>query len=283
MSHPLSFESTSEILQAIRIPAAPAVFMELHELMQRDEPEIDEVAAVISRDMGLAALVLKTVNSPFFGLRAPAKSIRHATTLLGLLNVSNIVAGLALRRAMETAGGPAPEHFWESPVNVGMVAAKLTQWFSGVMPDEAYMLGLFHDVGVPLMMERFADYAVRLGPGRCAGPPVTACEDAAFRTNHAVVGYLVSRSWGLPGHIGELILRHHDVPALLNENGGALSRNGMLLAVLKMAEHIDQRYWGKRDDPEWQYHGEAVLAYAGVSSTDFEDIVSEMLDLLSTE
>ena len=73
------------------------------------------------------------------------------------------------------------------------------------------------------------------------------------------------------------------MPALLNENGGALSRNGMLLVVLKMAEHIDQRYWGKRDDPEWQYHGEAVLAYAGVSSTDFEDIVSEMLDLLSTE
>lgn len=65
MSSPLSYEATSEILQSIRIPSAPAAFMELHALMQQDEPDIDAVAATISRDPGLSALVLKTLNSPF--------------------------------------------------------------------------------------------------------------------------------------------------------------------------------------------------------------------------
>lgn len=257
--------------------------MDLHELMQRDEPDIDEVSQVISRDVGLAALVLKTVNSPFFGLRAQVTSIRQATTLLGLLNISNIVAGLALRRAMEAAGGPAPEHFWDSPVNVGMVAAKLSQYFPAAAADEAYMLGLFHDVGLPLMMQRFADYPARVSSAACGDLGLTQCEEQSYQTNHAIVGYLVSRSWGLPPHIGDLILRHHDAVEVLAENGGAVSRTGLLLVVLKMAEHVDKRYWGKRDDPEWQRCGDSVLAYAGISSTDFEDLVGEMVDLLAAE
>ena len=281
MNTPLSFEATSEILGAIKIPAAPAVFMDLHELMQRDEPEIDAVAATISRDAGLSALVLKTLNSPFFGLRIKVKSIHQATMLLGLLNIGNIVAGLALRQAMETAGGPTPEHYWESPVNVGMVAARLAQRVAGVPADEAYMLGLFHHVGIPLMMERFDDYLKTLRESACDGRSPVECEDQRYHTNHAVVGYFVSRNWALPEHIGDLILRHHDVQAVLGENAGAVSRSGLLLAVLKMAEHIDQRYWGKPVDPEWQRHGQTVLDYVGVSSTDFEDIVEDMVELLS--
>ena len=279
LNTPLSYEATSQLLQSIRIPSAPAVFMDLHALMQKDEPDIDAVATTIARDPGLAALVLKTLNSPFFGLRNKVTSIRQATILLGLLNVSNIVAGLALKRAMEDAGGPMPDHYWDSPVNIGMVAARLTQYFGGVPPDEAYMLGLFHNVGMPLMMERFPDFLHVVREPGCGG--VTACEDRHYQTNHAVIGYYVSRSWGLPEHVGELILRHHDVEDVLSENGGAITPKATLLAVLKMAEYIDQVYWGRTDDPEWERCGNAVLAYAGISSTDFDDIVEDMVELLS--
>lgn len=281
MSAALSIEKTEEILGSVKIPSAPAVFMELHEHMQQDEPEIESVAATISKDAGLAALVLKTVNSPFFGLRSEVSSIRQATMLLGLLNIGNIVAGLALRRAMEDAGGISPENYWETPANIGNVAAKLAQRFAGGASDEAYMLGLFHHVGVVLMMQRFPDYPALQREARETGTNLIEMEEARCNTNHAVVGYFVSRSWGLPTHIGELILRHHDVHELLAEDNGAMSREGALLAVLKMAEHIDQRFWGKADDPEWANWGEAVLAYLGLSDPDFADIVEDMVDLLS--
>ena len=281
MTTALSFEETGRILDAFKIPSAPAVFMELHELMQKDEPDIDDVADTIAKDVGLAALVIKTVNSPFFGLRANVTSIRQATTLLGLLNIGNIVAGLALRRAMEEAGGPAPEHYWESPANVGMVAARLTRRFVGAPPDQAYMLGLFHNVGVPLMMQRFGDYAATTLEAESAGLDPTGVEDAKYQTNHAVVGYFVSRTWGLPEHIGELIRQHHDVEEVLSANGGQLSREGVLLAVLKMAEHIDQCFWGRPDDAEWQRCGSAVLGYLGISDNDFQDTVEDMIDMLA--
>jgi HD-like signal output (HDOD) protein len=283
MTSPLSFEATSQILGSVKIPSAPAVFMQLHELMQQDEPNIDEVAETIQNDVALAALVLKTVNSPFFGLRADVKSIRQATMLLGLLNIGNIVAGLAMRIAMEEQGGATPDNYWDSPANVGKVAARLSQRFAGVPADEAYMLGLFHHVGVPLMMQRFDDYLAVTREAGCVGEELLSCEESRYQTNHAVVGYFVSRTWGLPEHIGELILRHHEVDEVLEQDGGLLSRRGMLLSVLKMAEHIDQRYWGRIEDPEWDACGGAVLAYAGWSSSDFDDTIEDMVDLLSQE
>jgi HD-like signal output (HDOD) protein len=255
--------------------------MDLHELMQQDEPDIEAVASTISRDPGLSALVLKTLNSPFFGLRSHVTSIRQATVLLGLLNVGNIVAGLALRRAMEDAGGPAPEHYWDSPMNVGMVAAKLAQRLPGVLPDEAYMLGLFHNVGMPLMMQRFEDYRAFLVGPDCDAASIILCEEERYQTNHAVIGYYVSRGWALPEHIGDLILRHHDVTDVLGEGDGSFSVKGGLLVALKMAEHIDRRFWGRKDDAEWEAVGAEVLAYAGLSATDFEDLVEDMIELLN--
>jgi hypothetical protein len=76
-------------------------------------------------------------------------------------------------------------------------------------------------------------------------------------------------------------MNHHSVSEVLGRDGGRMSRDGGLLAVLKMAEYVDQRFWGRFDDPEWHHHGAEVLAYVGISGTDFEDIVEDMVDLLS--
>ena len=72
-----------------------------------------------------------------------------------------------------------------------------------------------------------------------------------------------------------------DEDTLLAEDGGALTPKGALLASLKMAEYIDEVYWGRGGDPQWRRCGPAVLAYVGLSSTDFDDIVEDMVDLLS--
>lgn len=280
MSDILSFERTQKLLGEVKIPSAPAILLELHEIMQKDEPEISEVADAIERDIAISALVLKTVNSSFFGLRSKATSIRQATALLGLINIGNIVAGLALQRAMEESDGEAPPEFWDSPTNVAMVAATLAQRYGGIQPDEAYLLGLFQNAGEVLMMQRFSDYGGFLNEIRAGQQNQVEQEEQRYSTNHAVVGYFVSRTWQLPDHIQQLILRHHDATEFLAEEGGTPSLPRTLMAVLKMAEHIDACFWGRRDNAEWARHGEAVLNYLGISSLEFLDVTDDMVDLL---
>lgn len=279
MDQALSFEKTQELLGKIRIPTAPSILNELHEIMQQDEPEIAQVADAIERDIGISALVLRTINSSFFGLKNHVNSIRQATALLGLINVSNIVAGLALKAAMEDSGDVPPE-FWDSPVNIAMVSAMLAQRYGGMQPDEAYMLGLFQNAGEVLMMQRFDDYTSVLNEVREQQACQVKIEDERYSTNHAVVGYFIASSWRLPSHVSQLILRHHDASQFLTEDDGSMSMERTLMAVLKMAEHIDACFWGRRDNAEWERHGDAVLNYLGVSSIEFLDVTDDMVELL---
>ncbi|RMG37643.1 MAG: HDOD domain-containing protein [Gammaproteobacteria bacterium] len=277
---PLSFEKTQELLRHMVIPSAPAVLLELHEAMQADDPDIGQIADAVGRDAGIAAMVLRTVNSPFFGLRHKVASIRQATALLGLLNIGNIVAGLALRRALEHGDEEPPPHFWESPANVAMIAAMLAQRYGGMPPDEAYLLGLFRDAGEVIMAQRFPDYPAFLRELREQERDQVAEEERRYATNHAQISYIVSTRWGLPRHVRDIILRHHEAEDFLREDGGVSSEPRTLMAVLKMAEHIDAVFWGRKEDAEWERIAATTLNYLGVSSLEFLDVTEDMVDLL---
>lgn len=50
----------------------------------RDEPDIDEIEEIISRDVSLTYSLLKLVNSAYFALRNRARSVKQALVILGL-------------------------------------------------------------------------------------------------------------------------------------------------------------------------------------------------------
>ena len=53
-----------------------------------------------------------------------------------------------------------------------------------------------------------------------------------------------------------------------------------MLAILKIAEHVDKSFWGIKPDNEWTKVEDVVLDYLGISKPDFEDLREDMLDKL---
>ena len=279
MTETLDFAETEKILDDVKIPSAPTVLMEVHEILQRDEPEIADIAEVISKDLGMSALVMRTLNSPFFGLRRKIDSIQQATTLLGLNNIGNIVAGLALRRAMEESDGPNPDNFWDSPMNVALVSAQLAKRLGGVAADEAYLLGLFMNCGEAILISRFPESRELKKQAYYDGVVQTRLEDEKLNTNHAIVGFLMARKWGINSSITDIILRHHEAIEFLNDNQINPFRK-RLIAIIKCAEYIDNRFWGRSQYAEWNEISSAILSYLELQSDDFDDILEDMQDLL---
>ena len=60
------------------LPSAPGVYHELAALLGRADATIDEVAAVVERDVGLCARVLQVASSSFFDAARPMRSIAEA-------------------------------------------------------------------------------------------------------------------------------------------------------------------------------------------------------------
>ena len=65
--NPLTQENVEAILKGITIPSPPQVVADLQMEMAMPNPDLNEMADMISKDPGLAGGVLKTLNSPFYG------------------------------------------------------------------------------------------------------------------------------------------------------------------------------------------------------------------------
>jgi HD-like signal output (HDOD) protein len=271
----LTSEQIAQILQGITIPPQPQVMVDLQ--MEQCSPrcDIDTIAKLISQDVGLSGSILKTVNSPFFKHSNKITSIHQAVNLLGVNSVVNLVNAQSIRGALSDDDIIALGRFWDSAMDVAMTSATIAKHIGFPYPDEAYTLGLFHNCGIPLLMTRFKNYMeIQLEAYSRPDQAITATENQFIRTNHAVVGYYVGKSWNLPRYLCEAIHEHHQVEKIFADEQ-ADARKKTLLAILKMAEHIcaSHKVLGKQEeDYEWKRIGQTILIYVGLTQYDFENV-----------
>lgn len=268
-------EAAEKLLSSIKIPPRPAVIEEINKEKRKEEPDLRNISQIISKDMALTAAMLKTANSPFFGLRTKVETAQHAVATMGLNNALGIVTGIALKNAI---GGkdPALERFWDSAEKVASVATYLSGKVPGVPKDMAYMYGLFRDCGIPIMLHKFPEYSKTLIKANMGSKlDFTLIEDESHDTNHATIGYLLAKSWSLPDSICQAVLNHHEISILhSNEEFSAEVRG--LIAIIRFAEFLcDSREL--RDNHEWEASGSIVLSYLGISDDEFNDIKEEVL------
>ncbi|WOC79622.1 HDOD domain-containing protein [Stutzerimonas frequens] len=275
MTIELTDEQIRSVLQGINVPAQPQIMVDLQMEQMAPEPDLRAIARLISQDPGLSGALLKTVNSPFYGLANRVASIQQAVNLLGCNTVINLINAQSIRGELTDAAIVTLNRFWDTAQDVAMACLTLAKRIGYASPDEAYTLGLFHNCGIPLMLQRFPGYMAVLEEAYAstnAETRVIDIENRVLNTNHAVVGFFVARSWKLPQHLCDVIANHHNALTLFRDGLGD-GRVEALLAILKMAEHIcacHQLLGDQPDDHEWAVVAEQVLEHVGLSEYDFE-------------
>jgi HD-like signal output (HDOD) protein len=283
---PVTQENIENILKGIVIPSPPQVIADLQMEMAMPDPDLNEMANMIKKDPGLAGGVLKTVNSPFYG-HHDITSISKAVMMLGMNTVANIVNTLYLRDSMSEQGDMADDvykamnHFWDSATDVARACHLVAQRLR-YNPDTAYMLGLFHNAGIPLLMQRFSDYPEIIAQSYLLEEHrIVDCENKHYKSNHAVVSFYAARSWKLKPLLCRVIAEHHSAVDIISDNDKTNPDEKYLLAILKVAEHLAGlfRIIGNNDDDlEWQQIEEAVLDCLSLSQFDYEDLVAHAAD-----
>ena len=135
---------------SIVIPARPDVLVNLTGALQQTDPDFLYIAYLIKQDVALYTSVLSNVNSAYYGLSSEVTSIERAISLLGLDRIFKIVQLAALKNSLPCTG--PLERFWDTAIEVAHISAILAQQFGKVDPDEAYTLGMLHDIGIPILI-----------------------------------------------------------------------------------------------------------------------------------
>ncbi len=262
----ISREEADALVASIGIPPRPAVVLEVMEQKSSDVPDMGAVAEAISRDVGIAAALIKTVNSPFYGLRSPVHSIHNAVSLLGIGRIATLVNSLALKTSI---GAQGIERFWDQSARTAQICAWLARKM-GHDADTAYMFGLFRDAGMPLLMARFKDYKDTLRQANdCQEQTFTEVEDARHGMNHAIVGAILARNWHLPEAVHDAILRHHDPEVFSGHTSESVKT---LVALSHLAGQIENRHSRNADDPEWLRVADHGIAWLMLDGSDVDEL-----------
>ena len=87
----------ADMLQRIqRLPALPAVALDLLNTLAGSEPDVISLARRIAQDQAIAARVLRVANSPFYGLQKRVGSVHDAVVVLGFSAVRSLVLAAAV-------------------------------------------------------------------------------------------------------------------------------------------------------------------------------------------
>jgi len=253
----------------IDIPPRPTILVNVQEEMDRDDPDFRRLEALISADVALAAGLIKTVNSPFFGLNRRASTVQEALMMLGLASTCRAVAAFSLRRAFPDTGHF--ERFWDSSAKVAGLSGWLTRRLGSLKlrPDEAYTYGLFRDCGVVILMRRFPKYQDTLKTANTEREAsFTEVERRHLPTDHTVIGRLMAQNWWLTDALCEAIRHHHDLSYLNGPDLADSRLSRQLIAVSQLAEHLLQQTTGASRTCEWAKLGASCAKILDLTESD---------------
>ena len=81
------------------LPILPKVYQQITQALDKEEPDVAEVAGLIRHDQALLSRVLQLVNSPFFGFNSSTHDVNVAVMRLGLQTIHNLVLIIELYQA----------------------------------------------------------------------------------------------------------------------------------------------------------------------------------------
>ena len=204
-----------EILSCPSLPSLPAVAIRVLELTSDPDVEMEELAKEIQFDQGIAAKILRTVNSSFYGLRKRCASIDHALVMLGLGPVKTLVLGFSL---VDTVKGEEGDEFdyagyWQRGLT-SAIAAKFIAEHIGQkeVADEAFLAGLFQDIGMVAMHRTIGDdYLELMDEIEGDHSKLAKTELDQYEIQHSTIGALICEEWKMPHEI-VIPVRYHDRP-----------------------------------------------------------------------
>lgn len=178
--------------------------------------DVGQLTALIAREPGLAARVLKVANSAYYGHSRHIATLDRALVVLGLDAVRGITAAACLDRSLlrrSHAAGAEPRSLINHCVASAFAAEQLAKRSGRGSSSEAFMAALLHDFGVPA--QELLDplgVAALVEALRRPDTDATQLEKELVQVGHAHCARVVFEDWHLPESIVQAAL-HHDDPS----------------------------------------------------------------------
>ena len=197
----------------IVLPEIPSVVFELNEVIANPMSSADHIAQVVNRSPSLTALLLKIVNSSFYGFPSKIDKISHAVTLIGTREISGLALGISILSIFKDIPREMIDmhSFLEHSLACGILSRILAAQKNFGQTEQLFVSGLLHDLGRLILYLYFTDESRNiLSRSRNNQTLLYAEETNYLGCDHAQVGKQLMEQWKLPLILEDSVLYHHN-------------------------------------------------------------------------
>ncbi|HEY1171438.1 MAG TPA: HDOD domain-containing protein [Verrucomicrobiae bacterium] len=207
-------EIESRLAGCARLPSLRSIDSALRELLSADQRYTQQISEVIRRDPSLTARLLRLVNSVYYGLTSPVKSIEEAVFYLGVRQIRQLAMVTPVIEDFQKLAGKTPfgwRKFWQHCIGTAIITGEVTNLAATTQDEMSYVAGLVHDVGVIVMSSAFPDHFRLI---YCGSQPLLddrrPLEREILGIDHAELGALYLQQHRLPEAMVESARFHHE-------------------------------------------------------------------------
>lgn len=200
-----------ETLVETKLPPSPGNIMNITTLLRDYNTTTQKIIQAVSYEPVLVARILRLANSPVYALERNVTSIQTAISAIGNFALHDIVmielASAAFSEGMNNS--TLVKKIWQHSLAVALLARELSRILGMRGTEESFTCGLLHDIGKIILLshdgEGYSEVLENNGEIETLRREV-----ARYGYNHAEVGSLVARRWGLPDEVCYAILHNHN-------------------------------------------------------------------------
>jgi putative nucleotidyltransferase with HDIG domain len=206
------------------IPVQASIISKIISLDVESNNCFHELDDLISADQGVASLLLRVVNSPFYSRGNKIATIPYAISLLGY-GVVRSLALMAFSRSLfsHTRNPLFRQHIWQHSLLTAITSQNICQKLENSnLKDDAFVAGLMHDTGKVLMFTHNPDLYEQVFTlsfeSNCSS---VIAEQKYFAFDHCTAGLDAVAEWKLPERFNdymgkELLMQAQDDVVLLS-------------------------------------------------------------------
>lgn len=195
------------------VPSLPVVYSELLDEVNKTEPSVKKVSAIIKKDIGMTVKMLQIANSAYFGFQREVSDPAEAVRFLGLDTVTamTLAIGVFSQFQSKNVNSGYINQIWSHSTRVAQIARSIARIERPSIADDAFAAGLLHDIGEIVMATNNPTEFVKT---RNFAPEEyderLSTEVKLFGATHAEIGAYLLSLWGLPETIVEAVAFHHN-------------------------------------------------------------------------
>ncbi len=210
MSHSTQTQDRRLQIQRLQeLPPLPVTAQEILRAVNDEDIGLDQIAAIIKRDPGLAARIIGLANSAFFGTRGITTVEQAIIRSLGLATVKSLSLSMVMGGVFDTRScRPFDlERYWR----VSLLSAHMAELLAHKLPvmlrpdpKQAYLCGLLHNLGLLAMATCFP---LEMGQVFSQSEPTDDCVLEALEQQHTGIEHHQAGAWlGHRWHLPEALV-----------------------------------------------------------------------------